>query len=259
MELLTFSIDIFVLLFAVALFAGVIDTLAGGGGLITVPALLLAGISPLEALATNKVQGGAGTAIASMMMLRTGQVHWQEIRPLMLASFIGAMTGTVGVHFVDTKVLELAIPLILFTTGLYFLGAPLLNRIKAIRNARPQTSKRYQCITVPIVGFYDGMFGPGAGSFFTLAGVALKKLPLVQATAQAKNLNFASNIASVFIYILSGKVLWTIGLVMMAGQTLGAWLGSHLLMNIKPELLRWIVVIVCFSVLTRYVIQAIEA
>lgn len=252
MDFLTFSFDLLLILFAVAVLAGTLDTLAGGGGLITVPALLMAGVSPIAALATNKVQGGTGTAMASLMMIKKKQVSWPEVKQLMLASFIGATAGTIAVHFIDTSVLELVIPLVLFMTGLYFLLAPAINKIRVMRELKAQSTHGYQRITVPLIGLYDGMFGPGAGSFFTLAGVSLRKLPIIKATAQAKTLNFASNVASVLVYVISGKVVWIAGIVMMIGQMLGAWIGSHILIAIKPELLRWLVVLICFSVLGKY-------
>lgn len=257
MELVQLSYNVLTLLFIVAIFAGTIDTLAGGGGLITVPALLMAGVSPIQALATNKVQGGTGTAVATLMMFRKRRITWESVRPLMIASCIGATLGTIAVHFIDTQALQIVIPLILFLTGFYFLCAPLINKTRFIREMPTQSLTSYTRSTVPLVGFYDGMFGPGAGSFFTLGGVARRRLPIVEATAQAKALNFASNIASMAVYVASGKVVWIAGFVMMAGQALGAWLGSRLLLAIKPEFLRWLVVIICFSVLAKYLYDLI--
>jgi len=243
--------DILGLLFAVAVTAGTLDTLAGGGGLITVPALLIAGVNPLNALATNKVQGGVGTAMATLMMLRQKQITWAAVKPLMLASFVGSILGTVAVHFIDSTVLEFMIPLVLAITGAYFLFAPIISKhFKA--HSQPQTEKAFCRQSVPLVGFYDGMFGPGAGSFFTLIGVSLRQMPLIKATAQAKALNLASNIASVMVYLVSGKVLWTAGLVMMCGQAMGAWIGAHLLVRANPKILRWLIIGMCASMLVRH-------
>ena len=251
MELAQFSLEICFLLFTVAIFAGTLDTLAGGGGLITVPALMMSGAPPLSALATNKLQGSAGTAMATLMMLRKGQFTWQGIHLKMLASLVGAFVGTVLVQFLDTQVLEIVIVLVLAITGMYFLCAPWLSKTRLFQSTATQSDSRYLKVTIPSIGFYDGMFGPGTGSFFTLAGVALKRMPIVEATAQAKALNFASNITSVIVFAFSGQVLWLIGLVMMLGQSLGAFVGAHLLVRINPAYLRWLIVILCFAMLAK--------
>jgi len=108
---------------------------------------------------------------------------------------------------------------------------------------------------VPGIGFYDGMFGPGAGSFFSMAGVALRGQNLVTATAHAKLLNFASNIAALAVFVAGGKVLWTVGAVMVAGQVIGAWAGSHAMVRGGAKLIRPVIVTVCFAMLGRYLWQ----
>lgn len=256
MDFIELSIEVVTFLFFVAVFAGTVDTLAGGGGLITVPALLIAGISPLQALATNKIQGGTGTAIASLMMLRQGKITWKTSRIPMLMSFVGAALGTATVHSINTDALSCIIPLVLAIIGGYFLMAPMISKLQIMQHRSKQAERSYNLITIPCIGFYDGMFGPGAGSFFTLGGVALRQDPIVVATANAKALNFASNVASVVLFLISGKVVWAAGLVMMLGQTLGAWLGSHLLNQIDPNLLRWLIVLICFAVLMKYIMDA---
>ncbi|HBF08870.1 MAG: TSUP family transporter [Pseudomonadota bacterium] len=253
MDFISLSFEVLAMLFGVALFAGIIDTMAGGGGLITVPALLLSGLNPLAALATNKIQSVMGSATASVMMLRKKKVSWHAIKSFMLMSFIGSTLGTIAVQFIDTSILQIAIPIVLFFIGIYFLLSPYINKIERIKNAAPQTDKKYKYLTVPFIGLYDGVLGPGTGSFFSLAGFSLRKLPLVEAIAQAKTLNFASNLASLIVFIFSGQVAWVAGIVMMLGQLIGAWIGSHLLVKAKPELLRWVVIIVCFTVLGKYI------
>jgi hypothetical protein len=119
---------------------------------------------------------------------------------------------------------------------------------------QPRLSKgKYQNIIVPSIGWYDGMFGPGTGSFFALAGVSLRGHGLIDATAVAKTLNFSTNIASLMVFLLAGKVVWLLGILMMIGQFAGAWGGSHCLFRIQPKYLRLIVVAMCLGMLTKYV------
>lgn len=237
------------LLFLVALLAGCLDTLAGGGGLIVLPALILTGMPPLLALGTNKLQGTVGTATASLMMLRHGRVQLASVRGLMVWAFLGSAAGTVAVQFIDTAFLRFLIPLVLTGIGVYFLFAGKL--LDVLHPARI-SARLYRTLVVPLVGCYDGMFGPGTGSFFALAGVALQGKRLVEATAVAKTLNFATNIASLLVFLLAGQLVWSAGLVMMAGQAAGAWLGAHILLRINPQYLRVLIVFICLALLARY-------
>lgn len=249
MEPIQFSIEILSFLFLAAALAGFLDTLAGGGGLIALPALIISGIPPLAALGTNKLQGTVGTCTATIMMLRTRKVQWQEVRYLMLYAFIGSTMGTIAVQFIDTRVLSFIIPLVLLLTAAYFLFSPQLNN----EEKEPTIAcALYRKTIVPLIGWYDGMFGPGTGSFFVLAGVSLQGHGLINSTAIAKTLNFATNFASLIIFLMVGKVMWLAGIVMMAGQFLGAWAGSHCLLRINPIYIRLLVVIMCLGMLTKY-------
>ncbi|EDY84038.1 conserved domain protein, putative [Verrucomicrobiia bacterium DG1235] len=241
--------DILAVLFLVALLAGFIDTLAGGGGLIALPALLMAGVPPLVALGTNKLQGSVGTATASWMMVKNGRVEWRDVRSLMALAFCGSAGGSVAVQFVDVSVLSLLIPIVLTSTALYFLLMPQVRERGKVLKARVGVFRGF---AVPGIGWYDGMFGPGTGSFFSLAGVSLRGQGLVEATAVAKTLNFATNIASLCVFLFAGKVAWLAGGTMILGQLLGAWLGSHCLLRINPQVLRGLVVVMCLAMLAKY-------
>lgn len=246
-------VDILAFLFAAAFVAGFLDTLAGGGGLIVLPALIMSGIPPLMALGTNKLQGTMGTATATIMMLRSRAVSWHNVKKPMLLAFTGSVAGTIAVQFVNTELLVFVIPLVLLLIAIYFILSPLL----VTNRKTPRLSKdRYEKLVVPAIGWYDGMFGPGTGSFFALAGVSLRAKDLISATAVAKTLNFATNIGSLCIFLLVGKVMWTAGIIMMAGQVAGAWVGSKCLLQINPTLLRLIVVVMCLAMLSKYALSA---
>lgn len=249
---LVLSPEILATLFGAAVLAGFVDAIAGGGGLITIPVLLLAQIPPLNALATNKLQGAFGSLTASVMALRRGLVQWKEMRVLFVCSLIGAGLGAFAVQFVRTETLDIVIPVVLISIALYFLLAP---NAGAVERKPRLNNTAYRGAVVPGIGFYDGMFGPGAGSFFSLAGVALRGYNLVTATAQAKILNFASNIASLAVFIAGGKVLWMAGGVMVVGQIIGAWTGSHAMVRGGTRLIRPMIVTVCVVMLGRYAWQ----
>ena len=252
MELSGLGVELFAFLFLVAFAAGFIDTLAGGGGLIVLPALMMCGLPPLLALGTNKLQGTMGTATATFMMLRKKRVRWSDVKLLMLAAFIGAILGTVAVQFIKTELLRFVIPVVLLLIAVYFLLAP--QSLHGTSNYLISKGK-YQKIIVPAIGWYDGMFGPGTGSFFALAGVSLRGHDLIEATAIAKTLNFSTNLASLLVFLLVGKVFWLVGLLMMIGQFAGAWSGAHCLLRIPPRYLRYIVVTMCLAMLVKYALS----
>lgn len=249
MEIANVTIELLLFLFIIAFVAGFLDTLAGGGGLISLPALIISGVPPLSALGTNKLQGSMGTATATYMMLRTKEVYWENVKYLMLSAFLGSLLGTIAVQFIDTKVLDFVIPTVLLLIAGYFIVVPQLNS----EESKPRISKStYQKIIVPTIGWYDGMFGPGTGSFYALSGMSLRGHGLINATAVAKTLNFSTNIASLFIFVMAGKVIWVIGMVMMVGQFAGAWGGSRSLLKINPQYLRILVVVMCMGMLCKY-------
>ena len=249
MEFYSFSIDILFLLFFIAVIAGFLDTLAGGGGLISLPALILSGIPPLAALGTNKLQGSMGTATSTLMMLKKKKVRFEDVKYLMLFAFIGSASGSIAVQFMNTDLLNFIVPSILFLIAIYFLISPHADE----KDNKPKiSSKKYRTMIVPSIGWYDGMFGPGTGSFFALAGVSLRGHGFINSTAIAKTLNFATNFASLLIFLMAGQVVWVIGLLMMFGQFIGAWLGSHFLFKINPRILRFIVVLMCLGMLLKY-------
>ena len=235
----------------VALLAGCLDTLAGGGGLLTVPALLLAGVPPLQALGTNKLQSPAGTGMATYQVIRRHGVRWRDVRWPMLWAFLGSIAGTIAILFVSTDALEVVIPVVLALIAGYFLFVPKAHHPPAAPRMKDPV---YEATVVPAIGAYDGAFGPGTGSLFALSGVALRALPLRRATAIAKTLNFATNVASLIVFAFAGQVVWVIGGVMIVGQLIGAYVGSHILLRVNPLVLRVLIVIVSLTMLWRVLV-----
>ncbi|MDE0572487.1 TSUP family transporter [Demequina sp. B12] len=239
------------ILAVVALLAGCLDTLAGGGGLITVPALLLAGVPPLQALGTNKLQGTAGTFMATTQVIRRHGVKWSDVKRPMLWAFAGSAVGSVAIQFVSADALTVVIPVVLAVIAAYFLFVPKSHEPPA----QPRIgSPAYRRAVVPAIGAYDGAFGPGTGSLFALSGVALRALPLRQSTAVAKTLNFATNIASLLVFAVAGQMMWLVGGVMIVGQLVGAYIGSHILLRVNPMVLRVLIVVVSLTMLVRVLV-----
>jgi len=232
------SIEIVLFLGIIATLAGFIDAIAGGGGLLTVPALLWVGIPPLNALATNKLQGCFGTATACVNFWRKGLLPIHQLKTLIVMTFLGAICGTWLVQNLNSDSLNAIIPWLLISFALFFAFSPRASDID--RQARLSIGA-FGLSACTLIGFYDGFFGPGTGSFLMLAVILILGFNITKATATTKLLNFTSNIASLAIFVLGGHVLWLTGLVMGMGQMIGAWLGSQLAIKhggkiIKPLL-----------------------
>lgn len=235
--------QLLLLLFLVAVVAGFIDAIAGGGGLITIPALLATGIPPVVALGTNKLQACGGSFSASLYFIRKKVVNLIDVISMIIFTFIGATLGTLLVQYVDVGFLKKALPILILCIGCYFLFSPKLGEI--------DKQKRITTLTFALtaglgIGFYDGFFGPGTGSFFSLAFIALLGFNLTKATAHAKVLNFTSNIASLIFFSFGGHILWKVGAIMLLGQFLGANLGARVVLSKGHQLIRPMVVIMSF-------------
>ena len=249
MEFTDLSTSILIFLFITAIVASFLDTLAGGGGLLTVRALIVSGIPPLAVLGTNKIQSSMGTATATFMMFKNKKVTFKEVGPLMLMAFIGSAIGALLVQQINTESLSFIIPIVLLLIAVYFLFAP---QPKETGGEARLAYPKYKNFVVPLIGSYDGFFGPGTGSFFALSGVSLRGRGLIDATIIAKTLNFATNVGALLVFLTTGKIAWLAGLVMIVGQGIGATLGSKFLFKINPAYLRILIVIMSLSMLVRY-------
>ncbi|MCB1723674.1 MAG: TSUP family transporter [Gammaproteobacteria bacterium] len=239
------SPDVLLILTAVAGLAGMIDAIAGGGGLLALPALLWAGLPPVLALGTNKLQGTFGTATASFNYIRRGEIDWRRLRVPIVMTFVGAVSGTLAVQRVGSERLEQVVPLLLIAFALYFLLSPRIGD----QDAQHRISHPLFGLLIGFgIGFYDGFFGPGTGSFFAAAFVLLLGYNLRRATAGTKVLNFTSNIASLLFFALAGKVVWQVGLPMGLAQMVGAWIGSHLVIRHGTRLIRPLLVVVSLAI-----------
>lgn len=243
---------IYAALLVVAFVAGVIDTLAGGGGLLVLPALLLAGIPPLEALGTNKLQALFGTGSATVTFARKGYIDIRSEWPIALACFAGSVLGAITATIVPTEIMRAMMPVVLITIALYFLLQKNLSDIDRKSKVPPFLMG---FMVLPTVGFYDGIFGPGAGSFYMLALVSLGGFGLLKATARTKFMNFASNVGSFISLAAAGVVIWPIGLSMAVGNILGANVGARLAINNGARLIRPLLVVLCVTLAIKLLLQ----
>lgn len=190
------------LLFVAAFAAGLIDALAGGGGMITIPALLATGMPPQAALATNKLQASFGSGSAMLHFLRSGTVGLKECRRGIIWTFTGAASGVAAVQMLDPALLKALIPWLLAAIALYMAASPRFGH-------EDSTPRLQQTVFYPlfglVIGFYDGFLGPGTGSFWAMAFMVFLGYSLLKATAFTKVMNFTSNISALMIFLAAGQ------------------------------------------------------
>lgn len=246
------AFDIALLLLAAAFLAGFVDSIAGGGGLITVPALLLAGFSPVEALGTNKLQGLFGAGSATIAYASKGHVDLKRQLPSAALSFLGAAAGAALATVLPGDLLRAALPAMLIAIALYFAFKPNMDDVDRAERITPFL---FGVTVVPLIGFYDGVFGPGTGSFFMLAFVALAGFGVLKATAHTKLLNFASNVGGFAFFAAADVVSWRIGLAMGVAQFLGARLGASLAMRNGARIIKPLLVVTCVALAVRLLLD----
>ncbi len=230
------------LLCAVAGVAGCVDAIGGGGGLLTVPALMLSGMDPVTAIATNKAQGAAGAMSSALAFARARLIDWRTATPVALVAGAASVLGALSVTLIDRRALEALAPALLVAIALYFLLAPRLSDDNAHARIRPAL---FAATVAPLVGFYDGVFGPGAGSFYMIGFVSLLGCGIVRATAHTKIANAASNLGSLGLYAATGAVVWPVGIAMAIFAFLGAQVGARLAMRLGARIIRPLLVVVC--------------
>jgi hypothetical protein len=238
------------LLTGVALVAGTVDAIAGGGGLLTVPAFLAVGLPPHLALGTNKGQSVFGSFAALVRFSHAGLVDMRRARITFPLGLLGSLAGAALVLAVPPAVLRPVVLVLLAGAALFIgfrRGPP-----PRLEDAPPRPRAPYVAAACALViGAYDGFFGPGTGTFLIVAFVALLGDGLSHASASAKVVNFASNFAALVLFAVRGTVVWRIALPMAAAQLAGGWLGAHLAVRRGDALVRKVVVVMALALAAK--------
>jgi uncharacterized membrane protein YfcA len=225
MNIESMTIGFFGLLVGAGFLAGFVDSIAGGGGLISLPVLMSVGLPPQMALGTNKLQGSFGSFSAAYNYMRKGGTPLATMLPGVCFTLVGALVGAWAIQQLNPSFLRHLIPILLFVVLVYTLIAHRLGF--EARSAIIPAFPFYLFFGISL-GFYDGFFGPGTGSFWTAAFLVFMGLEMTQATGYTKVMNFTSNIVALGAFLYGGNVHFSMGLSMAAGQFLGARLGSNL-------------------------------
>lgn len=243
-RLVSLSIELTVLLTAVALAAGYLSSIAGSGGLLTLPVLLWTGLPPINALATNKLQSALGTLSSTWNFFRNGHLRLRALLPAIVLALLGSSIGTLTVQQVGNDLLLRLIPVLLIAIALYFLLSPRIS--DETREARLGRWS-FACSVALPMGFYGGFFGPGMGSILPFLFVWLAGYSLPGATAQTKVMVLTINSTSALLFVSAGQVLWDLALVMSAAQMVGARLGSNAVMRRGTRFVQPIIIAVTLT------------
>jgi uncharacterized membrane protein YfcA len=232
------------LLCGVAAVAGLVDAVAGGGGLLSVPALLIAGMPPHLALGTNKAQAVVGTGTALWRFVRAGKVSAARARWMGPLGFLGSLAGAWGVFWVRPEVLT---PLVMLLLAAAAVSMILVKPREGEARGRPWIAP----LLALGIAAYDGFFGPGTGTFLIVSFTLLLGLGAAEASAEAKVVNFASNLAAVVLFASKDAVVWRVALPMAAAQIVGGWLGAHLTIRRGAGLVRGMLLLVTAALLVK--------
>lgn len=231
--------------------AGFIDAVVGGGGLVQLPALLLApGITPLQALATNKLSSIFGTSSASLTYLRRVRPDLRTALPMAGLALLGSAGGALCASYLPASVFRPIIIAALVAVTVYTVVKPNLGAETALKFS----GRRHYLIAVvagAAIGFYDGLLGPGTGSFLVFALVGLLGYDFLQASAKAKIVNFATNLGALLIFVPHGAVLWGLGLAMGAANLAGGYLGARTAVAAGSRFVRTFFLVVVVVLIAR--------
>ena len=218
-----------VLLCAAALTAGWVDAVTGGGGLLQLPAILV-GVpqaSAAQALGTNKISGVFGTGAAAITYARKVKLDLRTAVPMAIVAFGGALIGASTARLLPAEVFRPIIVVLLIAVWLWTLLSP---RMGAEDNIRWKGTRKHYAIAIVaggVIGFYDGILGPGTGSFLLIVLVAGLGYSFLSASATAKIVNLGTNIAAIAVFGFTGSILWTLGLLMALCNVSGAIVGAR--------------------------------
>jgi uncharacterized membrane protein YfcA len=236
------------LLFGTGLVAGFVDSIAGGGGLITIPVLMNLGLPPQDALGTNKLQASFGSGSASWHYAKAGRVALKDCIFGFVICGLSAAAGAWFVQQLDPGFLRRVIPVLLILVAVYMVARPNLGE----NDLQPRLRRwAFDLVFGVVIGFYDGFFGPGTGTFWAMAYMLGLGFGFERATGYTKVMNFASNISALALFLVGGNVLFGAGLVMGVGQWLGARLGSLMVIRRGAKFIRPVFLIVVLALAAK--------
>lgn len=252
--------SLLVLLGIAAFLAGLVDAVVGGGGLIQIPALFAAfpTLQPATLFGTNKVASIVGTSSAAVQYARRVAIPWSVVIPGVIAALAGAWYGARAVAHLPSAFIRPVVLVLLIVVAIYTFVRKDLGRTSGV--SRGQRTEVLAALAIGGgIGFYDGFFGPGTGSFLIFLFVRFLGMDFLRASVSAKFLNVATNLAALGFFSLNVEVLWKVGLVMAACNLMGALTGSALAIRHGARFVRRVFLLVVGALILRLAYDVLVA
>ena len=241
---MTLTPQVFLIVCPMLFLAGLVDAIGGGGGLISLPAYLLAGLPVHNAIATNKLSSTCGTALATARFIKMGLVNWRLAVPTIFTAIAGSSLGANASMAVEEGVMEKVLFVVLPVTAFIVLNPKIFHdNAETSLQLTPKTWVT-ALLSSFVVGLYDGFYGPGTGTFLIIAFTVFAKLSMRTANAQAKVINLTTNITSLVIFLMNGQVIFLLGLAAAACNMAGNYIGAGLAASKGSRITRPIIVLV---------------
>ncbi|MGI6109902.1 MAG: sulfite exporter TauE/SafE family protein [Eubacteriaceae bacterium] len=235
---MTLTLNTFLIVCPLVFLAGLVDAIGGGGGLISLPAYLLAGLPVHTAVATNKLSSCCGTATAAVRFIKEGLVNFRLAVPAIICAMIGSSAGSFVSMMVPEHIMQIILYFVLPAAAFLVLNKKLFHDRGSDEIVLDRRTVTVVCLASLVIGFYDGFYGPGTGTFLIIALTVFAGMSVKTANAQTKIINLTTNVTSLAVFLLHGQVLIPLGLAAAAANIAGGWLGAGLVMKQGSRIVR---------------------
>lgn len=244
---------IILILCIAAFFAGFVDAIVGGGGLIQTPMglILLPNLPVSTVIGTLKIPAFSGTSFAAYQYMKKVVVNWRILGIMMVLACPSAFLGSTLLTYVSNDFMKPLLLIVLSLLAIYTYAKKNFGQQQE-KNTTPRGQIINAVVISFVVGFYDGFIGPGTGSFFVVAFIAIMGFDFLHASANAKMVNLATNFGSICLFIIKGKIIWAIAIPMAICNALGGWMGSKLAINKGNGFIRIFFLVVVIGTLIRF-------
>jgi uncharacterized membrane protein YfcA len=238
------TFKMFLIVCPLVFLAGLVDSIAGGGGLISLPAYLLAGLPPIFSIGTNKLSSAVGTTVSTVRFCKNKFVDWGVAVPSVILALIGSAIGANLALLIDERVMKYILIIILPIVAIYVLGSKSIKTKKSAEEISRKKAYLIACLASFFIGAYDGFYGPGTGSFLILIYTGFAGMDIKKASGNTKLVNLASNIAALVTYLINGKIIFVLGITAAVFSIAGNYIGSGLVLKNGNKVIRPIILIV---------------
>lgn len=247
--------QMFLIVCPLVFLAGLMDSIAGGGGLISLPAYLIAGLPPHFAIGTNKLSSAVGTTVSATRFCKNKFVDWGIAVPSIILALIGSAAGANIALMLDEKVMKYILILILPLIAIYVLKGKRIKEDEKVSEISKRKVYLIACLASFIIGAYDGFYGPGTGSFLILIYTGLAKMDIKIASGNTKLVNLASNIAALVTFLLNGKIIFALGITAAVFSVAGNYIGAGLVIKNGHKIIRPIILVVLLLLFVKVMID----